>query len=1460
MSNEESYAGTIAVIGLHGRFPGAGSPDALWETLRAGVSSIRSHSPEELREAGVDESLLERDDYVRAYGELSQSDCFDADFFGLTPREAARMDPQHRVLLECAWHTLEHAGYDPARYPGLIGVYAGIAESADRPTAAGGSRTGFLSDDPDVFFGNSADFCVTRICYKFDLRGPGLCIKTGCSSSLVAVHLAAQALLAHECDMALAGGVSIAGGTRTGYLYEVGGILSPDGHCRAFDREAAGTVPGDGVGLVLLKRTEDAMADGDTIHAILRGSAINNDGRNKVGFTAPGVTGQEEVIRMAMQTADVRAEDITYVETHGTATPIGDPIEIDALASALASTTRSRGCAIGSIKTNIGHLNTAAGIAGLVKTILCLEHGELVPSLDFTEANPELRLPTRPFSISTETRAWASPRLAGVSSFGMGGTNAHVILSQAPATPARPPVSGPHLLLVSGATSMALGALSSALASSLEGAISRQLADAAFTLANGRRPQALRRYVLAEDHTEATRALRADTSATQPCPEPPGSVVFLFPGQGTQFPGMGHALYARESVYRRWVDQLLTVAFEELNIDLRPLLCRAAEDGSEGTNDTLYIQPALYIMEYALAQLLDSYGIVPDVMVGHSLGEYVAAALSHVFTAEDGLRLVCRRARLMQECDRGAMLAVRLPESQLSLSPGLSIAAVNAPDSCVVSGPADEIHALATRYAAAGVESKVLDTSHAFHSDMMSPCLSGFARAVADIPLAPPRIAFLSNLTGALIDAGMATDPDYWVRHMRQPVRFSQNVAHLMGERRLYLEVGPGQTLSALVQQHAAGRAPVTTIPVQPRGTEGQRGFLGALGAFWVAGGKVEWSALGAPDARRVPLPVYPFERHRFPRHAPAPREDGRRPVEEWFYVPVWRRVAPVSSRPTQARVLVVTDGRGFAEALAARLRERGAEVTMTDAGSLSATLGADGSIDHVVHCAALGGADESGNSYRAFTAAQETGLHPVAALVRLIGMRRRPCRILVVTDGAMPVESTDRVIPEKATLIGALPVFQQEYPHLRCSAIDLPRTQSMDSPALVAAVVAELFAEEPALVTAYRGSWRYLRDFARIRCSDGESLLRAQGVYLVTGGLGRVGLIIADFLARHCGARLILTTRKSRAEVEADAALGERLAALTQAGGMVDVLSADASSRADMQAVLTEIRHRYGRLDGVIHAAAYTDSGAFRPLQETGPDTWTRHYQPKVEALYILRDLLAEEPPDFVLLMSSIATVLGGLGFAAYAAANSFMDEFAGTAGPGWIAVDWDGWQDEGYTGDAGRFAMSARQGLKALQALLTRDQLPRVIVSTADLGLRLQPATHPTENVTGAVESRQPEGGTDPMPSDALHGALQGIWREVLGVEEIGVHDSFFDLRGDSLRAIKVIARIRESLGMAATPDMLFAAPTIAQLASRLNEQTQGLDVSLAGFARRLAAEQDPAASSLSGNELTRKIQELL
>ena len=1440
MSNEESYADTIAIIGLHGRFPGAGSPEALWETLRAGTSSIRSHSRDELRDAGIDDSLLDRDDYVRAYGELSQSDCFDADFFGCTPREAARMDPQHRVLLECAWHTLEHAGYDPGRYPGLIGVYAGIAENGDRPTAAGGSRTGFLSDDPDVFFGNSADFCVTRICYKCDLRGPGLCIKTGCSSSLVAVHLAAQALLAHECDMALAGGVSIAGVTRTGYLHEVGGILSPDGHCRAFDRDAAGTVPGDGVGLVLLKRTEDAIADGDTIHAILRGSAINNDGRNKVGFTAPGVTGQEDVIRMAMQTADVRAEDITYVETHGTATPIGDPIELDALSAAFASTTQPRRCAIGSVKTNIGHLNTAAGIAGLIKTILCLEHGELVPSLDFSEANPELRLPTRPFSVCTETRAWTSPRLAGVSSFGMGGTNAHVILSQGPAAPARPPVTGPHLLLVSGATPMALGALSSALASSLEGASSRHLADASFTLANGRAPQALRRYVLAEDHTDATRALRAGPAATQPRPDPPDSVVFLFPGQGTQFPGMGHALYARERVYRQWVDHLLDVAAEELSIDLRPLLCQAPEDGAEATNDTIYIQPALYIMEYALAQLLDSYGVVPDVMVGHSLGEYVAAALSHVFTAEDGLRLVCRRARLMQECDRGAMLAVRLPESQLSLPPGLSIAAVNAPDSCVVSGEADEIHALAARYATAHVETKLLETSHAFHSDMMSPCLARFARAVADIPLAPPRIPFLSNLTGAVIEAGMATDPDYWARQMRQPVRFSQNVTHLMGERRLYLEVGPGQTLSSLVQQHAVGKAPVTTIPVQPRGTEGQRGFLGALGAFWVAGGTVEWSPLGDPDARRVPLPVYPFERHRFPPHAPAPREDSRRPVEEWFYVPVWRRVAAVSSRPTQARVLVVSDGRGFADAVAAQLRGRGAEVTLTDAVSLPAALGADSSIDHVVHCAALGGADGPGDFHTTFASAQETGLHHVAALVRLLGARRKPCRLLVVTDCAVTVESTDRVIPEKATLIGALPVFQQEYPHLRCSVIDVPRTESVASGALVAAVVAELFAEEPALVTAHRGSWRYLRDFSRIRCSDGESLLRAQGVYLVTGGLGRVGLLIAEFLARHCGAHLVLTTRKSQAEVEADRALGERLSALPRAGGTVAVLTADAGSRADMQAVLTEIRQRYGRLDGVIHAAAYTDGGAFRPLQETGPDTWARHNRAKVEALYILRDLLAEEPPDFVLLMSSIATVLGGLGFAAYAAANSFMDEFAATAGPGWIAVDWDGWQEEGYRGDAGRFAMSARQGLQALQALLTRGQLPRVIVSTTDLGLRQQAATAPAESATGEAESRQSasESGTDEKPSDALHSALQGIWRDVLGVEAIGVHDSFFDLRGDSLRAIKVVARIRESMGLAATPDMLFAAPTIAALASRLNGQQRAADVSLAGFARRLAA----------------------
>jgi amino acid adenylation domain-containing protein len=897
----------IAIVGLAGRFPGAADVEELWANLCAGRESIRAFSDEELLAAGVPAQALARPNYVKARGVLDGIDLFDAPFFDVPPREAEMMDPQHRLFLECAFHALENAGYDSARYPGAIGVYAGVSANMyvlrnvlANPEAllAGGENQAMLGGDKD--------FLATRLSYKLNLRGPSFTVQTACSTSLVATHLACRALLGRECDMALAGGVSAIVPQVTGYLYQEGGINSPDGHCRAFDAKAQGTVGGSGVGVVVLKRLSDALAAGDTIHAVIRGTAINNDGSQKVGYTAPGIDGQAGAIAAAQALAGVSPDEIGYVEAHGTGTPLGDPIEIAALTRVFRAGTQRQGyCAIGSIKTNLGHLDAAAGVAGLIKTTLVLERGEIPPSLHYREPNPRIDFASSPFFVNAELRPWVGEggtRVAAVSSFGIGGTNAHAVLEEAPA-PAPSGASRPlQLLVLSARSAGALETVTDDLAAHLRQHPETPLADAAFTLQVGRRVLSHRRVLVARDAADAAAALsgrdperllsRVPTADTGRRP-----VAFLFPGQGTQYAGMGRELYEREPVYRAAIDECAGILAPHLDgVDLLALPASRIQE-------TALAQPALFAVEYALARLWMAWGLQPEAMLGHSLGEYVAACLAGVFSLEDGLALVAARGRLMQSLPAGAMLAVPLSEEEtLSLlADGVSLAAVNAPSLCVVSGPEAEIEAVHARLAEHGLEGRRLHTSHAFHSAAMDPILEPFRALVAKMELQPPRLPYLSNLTGTWIEASQAVDPDYWVRHLRQPVRFAAGLAEMRREPgRVLLEVGPGRTLSTLVRRQSGPVDVVESMrpPADPGTDEGF--LLTALGRLWLAGVEIDWEGFHAPERRRrVPLPLYPFERRRYwlePRRARQETPEVLEVLEERIAAPF--PAAAAHSRP----------------------------------------------------------------------------------------------------------------------------------------------------------------------------------------------------------------------------------------------------------------------------------------------------------------------------------------------------------------------------------------------------------------------------------------------------------------------------------------------------------------------------------------------------------------------------------
>jgi non-ribosomal peptide synthase protein (TIGR01720 family) len=879
MQDTDSFdrADAIAITGMAGRFPGARNLAEFWTNLKTGVESISFFSDDEVESSGLDVDSFKDPRLIKAAGVLDDVDLFAGSFFGFSPREAEITDPQQRLFLECAWEALEDAGYDAEKFGGLIGVYAGTSMNTYLMNLYSNAELVNSIGPLQIGMANDKDFLATRVSYKLNLKGPSLTVQTACSTSLVAVHLAAQSLLDGQCDMALAGGVSVTLPQKTGYLYQEGGIHSPDGHCRAFAADGGGFVKGNGVGAVILKRLEDALDDRDHIYAIIRGSAINNDGSMKVGYTAPSELGQAEVIASALALSGVAPETISYIEAHGTATPIGDPIEVAALNRVFSSNGDAKlRCALGSVKTNIGHLDAAAGVASLIKTVLALQHKSLPPSLNFSEPNPRIDFADR-FFVNDKLTEWnTSPRRAGVSSFGIGGTNAHVVLEEAPHVDATASGKSSHLLVLSAKTETALETATANLTQYLVDHPDVNLADVAHTLQVGRKEFAYRRAVTCRNAPEAIDALerldpRLVVTAVSEGSDP--AVVFMFSGQGTQYVNMGRELYQLEPVFREHFDRCCAAFEPHLELDLREVIYPRDEEiaaASAQLKQTYVTQPALFTIEYALAQMWISWGMRPSALIGHSIGEFVAACLAGVFTIEEVTRVVAARGRLMQQMPPGSMLTVPLAEEELRkllVGKELSLAVVNGPANCVVAGPTEAIEEFERELSDRFVACRTLETSHAFHSAMMETVVEPFVAEVRRTKLQPPNTPLISNVTGGWV-TDEVTEAGYWGKHLRETVRFSQGASELLRGAYAFLEVGPGQSLSTLLRRQT-GYSTQTVIASSLRHAQEVGSDLvhaqKALGQLWAVGAKVNWQALYADEQRsRVALPGYPFERERY--------------------------------------------------------------------------------------------------------------------------------------------------------------------------------------------------------------------------------------------------------------------------------------------------------------------------------------------------------------------------------------------------------------------------------------------------------------------------------------------------------------------------------------------------------------------------------------------------------------------
>jgi acyl transferase domain-containing protein len=1495
----------VAVIGMSCRFPGAINVAQFWENLRAGVESISFFSPADLISSGVNPDAIKNPNYVPAGSVLQDIDLFDAPFFGINPREAESMDPQQRLFLECAWHALEDAGYDPERYEGSVGVYAGCAMSSyfsqlqRNPQFV--SLVGFLQ----TLLGNDKDYLTTHVSYKLNLTGPSVSVQTTCSTSLVAVCMACQSLLSRDCDMALAGGVCVRAPQKTGYYYEPDGIFSCDGHCRVFDAKARGVIFGNGVGIVVLKRLEEAIADGDYIHAVIKGSAINNDGSAKASYAAPGIRGQAEVIAMAQERAGVTPQTITYIETHGTATALGDPIEIAALTKVFRrSTARKNFCAVGSVKTNFGHLDQAAGIAGLIKTVLSLKHKLLPPSLNFETPSPAIDFANSPFYVNAALRNWKAkqfPRRAGVSAFGIGGTNAHVVLEEAPSSESLAISKPAHLLVLSARTVTALEKATSLLVEHLRLHPHLNIADVAYTSQVGRKPFSHRRILVCRSTEDAVKALES-ADATRVFTGRRGNrerrVVFMFSGQGSQYVNMAGGLYRLEPFFKKQVDVCAELLKPRIGLDLREVIYPQAERFQETAaqlTQTALTQPALFVIEYALARLWMQWGVRPCAMIGHSIGEYVAACLAGVFTLKDALELVAGRGRLMQQLPAGSMLAVSLSERDLQpfLSDDLCVATINEPSTCVVSGPTEAIDQLETGLAVKEIQCRRLHTSHAFHSAMMDPILEPFIELVGKVKLKRPRIPYISNVTGGWITAGDATTSHYWANHLRHAVRFSDGLQTLFKEPDLVLlEVGPGLALSTFARRHPAKPAEHIVLPSlrHPREAQPDLDFLlHKLGRLWMRGVPVNWTRFHCHERRnRVPLPGYPFERERYWIDAtehmtskPANASPKKPDIADWFYTPAWEK-APLeqtfqleASATASGCWLIFGDDCGPGKELTHQLTLRGEDAVLIRPGKSFAQAGAEvyeinprepghyrdllkelcssgTPPDKIIHLWGVATDELELPEAESFDWFQDAGFYSLLYLAQaLIGQGiATPVQIAAVTTGMHVVSGDEAVCPAKATLLGLCKSIPQEYPNMRCRVIDLDLStvggKWDDNP--VASVLGEVLGDPADTVIAYRKGERWAQSFKPVRLDKpDQTLLREGGVYLITGGLGNICLAIAEELARSVRAKLVLVGRSPfptkakwldclRTHGEADRVCRKirKLQALEILGSEVMVCSADVGNTAQMERVLQQARSRFGEIHGVIHGAGTIAAESFFGVDLAKPEGCELHFRPKARGILVLERLLEGKDLDFALLISSLSSILAGIGFVGYAAANAFLNAFAAArdrpGGTRWLSVNWDNWNFDPDPG-ADAVAMLSQEGVETFRRIVSQAAPRDVAVSTTDLQARIDQwinfksaaATEP--GAKAAARHARPELGVEGVaPRNETEQTIATIWQELLGIEAIGVHDNFFELGGQSLLATQVVARVRAALQTDLPLRRFFEGPTVAELALAATPDAKG------------------------------------
>lgn len=1458
----------IAIVGIAVRMPGAADVRQFWENLKTGKESISLFSKDEMLEAGVSAEIIDLPNYIAAKGILEGVELFDANFFGIAPREAELMDPQHRVLMECAWAAMEDAGYVPAQYPGRIAVFTSAGMNTYLPVN--------LMSNPDLLeqvggfelsIYNDKDFVPTRIAYSMNIKGPAIDIGTACSSSLVSTHLACQHLLTYQSDMALVGGITIHLPQKVGHLHETGSAYSPDRHCRPFDSTQSGLIDGNGAAVIIVKRLEDALNDGDKIHALIRGSAINNDGSDKVGYAAPSVNGQAEAILEALAVAEVEADSISYVEAHGTSTPLGDPIELAALTQAYRTGTDRTGfCGVGSVKSNIGHVDKAAGLAGLIKTTLALEHELLPPSLNWKAPNPKLQIEKTPFYVVHQPQAWprtAQPRRAGISSFGVGGTNAHAILEEAPQAEPSSPGRNQQIITLSAKTKQGLSEYAKNLATYLANNLDINMADVASTLQRGRKAFLQRLSFTCHSAQEAVDILRSEKYNTSE-EKNFTNAVFMFPGQGSQYAGMAKELYQDELTFKNTVDTCALILQPLLNIDIRTILFphhHEIDQANLRLQETYITQPCLFTIEYALAKLWIEWGIKPKSMIGHSLGEYVAACLANVFSLEDALKLVAGRSQLMQGMATGSMLSVPLSAEQIrqdikSSTLAIEIAAENGPALCVVAGSKEQI----VRYQLVlsqqhGIDSQVLKTSHAFHSAMMEPTLKSFEKVLTTVKLKAPCISYISNVSGTWITQQEATNPEYWCRHLRQAVCFGQGIQTILTETEnaLLIEVGPGKTLGQLAKlnqnQDDASITVVYSLPTVHEKISATDFILNSLAKTWIRYQPLDWDAFHQPEKRlKVSLPTYPFERTKYWIEAKKTKTettkvDSRlnpRQVDpnKWFYIDSWKSTPLLNPNTKDKSTFLIFCSEGLAvETLKNKLQSNGHHVilahsapTFTQRGATQFTLDFKNSaqlemlfstlqqeqqrFDHVLYF------DENAGSTLNGTL---EFLNIAQALGALQSTQTRTLRF--VGQGITGPFASATLHPIKASIFGLIASLEYEQPTTRCALLDV---ETLDATTLQK-IYQWLLHDDTKPIAALRSGeyWELSLQVLPLSHAPLKRQIDHHKTYLVLGGLDGAGQAFSQALADNVQGQLILSSREP--DFKNNECVKAFIEGLEKSGSQVFTLYLDPSQTDKLGQSLSTVGQMPNTLDGLICCYDMLDSkpvGLVNALKTNECETYLAAQRRFLKQLH---DYVDTKQLDFCVVMSSLSAKIGGVGQTVHAMAGSYANAFvshqtrSGTTP--WMAMNWNRWTDNSDPAAAGN-DFSVKEGMLAFIKGLDLLPLPSVTIATSHPELRKEHAvysaasnadTHATQELyeRPALEAEFIDAST---PTELQ---LAKLWQECLKIKRIGVHDNFFDLGGHSLLAAQLIRQIKQTFQATIDLGLFFSAPSIAEQSQLIDAQ---------------------------------------